>query len=309
MFRGYGGYYKETYLRSSLEFAYAYYLDSKNIKWKYELKRFDLEGISYKPDFYIMKDEEIDYIVEIKSEENKYEGIQKVTKLKELYNLDVRLITYKDLLKIYQNEMPISLNKARVMWKEEYKTSYSQNVTGENNPMFGKTHSESTKLILSEKGKERFKNEQFKNKMMISAIESNRKNGYSAQKQPRSKRETRNCENPECNESFVVTVSSKKKFCSQQCAAKIASLLGAKAEIEKSRKLLDQVKDYIIEWAKNNQALIQETPYNKIKTNLSELFTNINKLFNIKDMRIISKAVFGEDKGRKQLLTYLKEIN
>lgn len=309
MFRGYGGYYNDTYLRSSLEFAYAYYLDEKEIEWDYEIKRYDLEGVSYKPDFYILKNGEIDYIVEIKSEENRHEGLKKVNKLKELYGLDVRLVTYKDLLKIYQTEMPISLNKARTIWKEEYKTSYQQNVSGENNPMFGKTHSQETKLILSNKGKERFKDEKFRSKMMISAIESNRKNGYAAQKKPRSKRETRYCKNQECCKPFIVTIASKKKYCSQQCAAKIASLLGAKAEIDKSRKLLDQVKDYIINWAKENQEIIQETPYNKIKTNLIDLFNEIYTIFNIKDMRIISKAVFGEDKGRKELLNFLKEIN
>lgn len=36
MIRGYSGYYNGIYLRSALEFAFAYYLDSKGIKWEYE---------------------------------------------------------------------------------------------------------------------------------------------------------------------------------------------------------------------------------------------------------------------------------
>lgn len=311
MYRGYGGYYKETYLRSSLEFAYAYYLDTKEIKWKYEIMRFDLEdGVSYKPDFYIMNDyDEIAFIVEIKSEENKHEGIKKINKFKELFNLDIRLITYKDLLKLYQNEMPISLNKARTMWKEDYKTSLNHDVSGENNPMFGKTQSDSTKKLISEKSKERFQDEEYKRMVTSAAIEGNRKTGYAAQKLPRVKRETRVCRYELCENTFVVTAKSKRQYCSQTCVSRVISPIGCKSGRDKSRKKLDQVKEYIDEWAKENQDIIQETPYNSIKTNLHMLFENIHTLFDIKDMRIISKAVFGEDKGRKELLTYLKRIN
>lgn len=254
-------------------------------------------------------EDEIDYIVEIKSEENKHEGIKKINRFKEYYDYKIILITYKDLLKIYQDEMPISLNKARTIWKEEYDTSLNHNVSGENNPMFGVHHNESTKLLISQKGKERFKNKKDREEAIKYALESNISNNYSAQKQPRVKRESRICAYEKCNNEFIVTVNSKRKYCSQLCTSRVAAPLGAKAEIEKSRRKLDRVKEYIIHWSMNNQEIISETPYNRIKTNLHELFDNIHTLFDIKDMRIISKAVFGEDRGRKELLTYLKEIN
>ena len=39
--------------RSSWEEIYAKYLDKKNIKWLYEIKRFDLGDVTYVPDFYL----------------------------------------------------------------------------------------------------------------------------------------------------------------------------------------------------------------------------------------------------------------
>lgn len=52
MNRGYAGFYKGFYLRSSYEYAYAVYLDQMFIPWSYEDQVFDIEGKSYKPDFF-----------------------------------------------------------------------------------------------------------------------------------------------------------------------------------------------------------------------------------------------------------------
>lgn len=309
IYRGYGGYYKDIYLRSSLEFAYAYYLDTKGIDWEYEMLTFELGDFSYKPDFYIMNDDdEINYIVEIKSEENKHDGIKKINKFKEYYDYPIKLITYTDLLKIYQNEMPISLNRARIIWREEYKTSLNHDVSGENNPMYGNHHKESTKILISQKSKERFKDEEYKERVVRAALEGNRKTGYAAQKLPRVKRETRTCVYENCDKEFTVTINSKKKYCSTGCSLRVSSPRGVETGKRKSRIVLDQVKEYIIDWVMNNKNIVDETPFNKITTNLSELFENIHYLYNIKDMRIVSKAIFGEDRGRKELLRYLKEI-
>ena len=55
--------YENIWMRSSWETAYAKYLDSKNIKWEYEEKRFYFEDCSYLPDFYLP---ETDEYIEIK---------------------------------------------------------------------------------------------------------------------------------------------------------------------------------------------------------------------------------------------------
>lgn len=58
---GKGSYYKNNYMRSTWEIAYAKYLDNNNIKWQYEPKPFKItynyKGIekegTYTPDFYL----------------------------------------------------------------------------------------------------------------------------------------------------------------------------------------------------------------------------------------------------------------
>lgn len=53
---GKGGYYKNTWMRSSYEIAFAQWLDKNNVKWLYEPKRFNLNDIlTYCPDFYLPK--------------------------------------------------------------------------------------------------------------------------------------------------------------------------------------------------------------------------------------------------------------
>jgi hypothetical protein len=53
-----GGYYKNIWMRSSWEIAYAKYLDENNIDWKYEYKTFNLGESTYTPDFYLTKTKE-----------------------------------------------------------------------------------------------------------------------------------------------------------------------------------------------------------------------------------------------------------
>jgi hypothetical protein len=55
--------YKDMWMRSSWEVAYAKYLDKQGTKWLYESKTFNLGGCTYTPDFYLS---EIDTYIEIK---------------------------------------------------------------------------------------------------------------------------------------------------------------------------------------------------------------------------------------------------
>lgn len=47
------GEYKGIWMRSSWEIKYAKYLDGLGIEWKYEPRRFDLDNMTYLPDFYL----------------------------------------------------------------------------------------------------------------------------------------------------------------------------------------------------------------------------------------------------------------
>jgi len=55
--------YKNIWMRSSYEIAYAQWLDKQGIKWLYESKTFDLDTTTYTPDFYLPKK---DLYIEIK---------------------------------------------------------------------------------------------------------------------------------------------------------------------------------------------------------------------------------------------------
>jgi hypothetical protein len=55
--------YRDIWMRSSWEVAYAKYLDKQGTKWQYESKTFDLGNTTYTPDFYLP---ETDTYIEIK---------------------------------------------------------------------------------------------------------------------------------------------------------------------------------------------------------------------------------------------------
>ncbi len=75
--------YKNIYMRSSWEVAYAKYLDAKGIKWLYESKTFDLGNTTYTPDFYLP---EFNLYIEIKGYMRKV-ALNKIMKFKDNYEL------------------------------------------------------------------------------------------------------------------------------------------------------------------------------------------------------------------------------
>lgn len=117
--RGIQGYYKSknngmVWLRSSWEYIYAKWLDSKNIEWKYETTSFPLEnGKSYRPDFFIYNNDTLKYIVEIKGMQDSLDG-NRVAKsymfLQEYPHIE--LIIIKDIKKYSDN-----LKRDREEWK------------------------------------------------------------------------------------------------------------------------------------------------------------------------------------------------
>lgn len=71
---------------------------------------------------------------------------------------------------------------------------------------------------------------------------------------------------------------------------------------------MHDIKEYIIQWSKENRDIVLATPLNKIKTTIKPLLEDIQKQFGVKDLRVISKSVFGEDRGRKELLKFMKQV-
>jgi hypothetical protein len=90
--------YRDIYMRSSWEVAYAKYLTKNKTKWLYESKTFDLGNTTYTPDFYLPKS---DTYVEIKGYESDV-FIKKFKLFKIKYkNIKIKLLKYEDLLKIH----------------------------------------------------------------------------------------------------------------------------------------------------------------------------------------------------------------
>lgn len=144
-------------------------------------------------------------------------------------------------------------------------------------------------------------NSKAKQKMIEGLKKSGIKKGYM-----RIPREIRTCE--ECMEAFEVIVTSSQKYCSRRCSGKVAMKNTAIQYMEKRRVLHQSIRDYIIQWSVDNKEIVLRTPLNKIKTTIAPLIHDIKEQFGVKDFRVISKAVFGKDRGRKELIMFMKNV-
>jgi len=94
--RGIQGYYynksrsKFVWLRSTYEYVYAKWLDKQGVDWDVEQQTFELEGTTYRPDFFIYEDGVLVKIVEIKGYWAR--GIKKTDELSAKLDIDVVLI-------------------------------------------------------------------------------------------------------------------------------------------------------------------------------------------------------------------------
>lgn len=304
MNRGYAGFYGEHYLRSSYEYAYAKYLDYHNIPWSYEDSTFDLGYKNYKPDFFFYNQNgEIEKIVEIKSrnEKAKADAKKALGLIKERYNIDYELLSYEELLELYQT-LPFSLTSTIAEWIGSEKTTIHKAAYGELNGHFNIKHSELAKKKIGEHTKQLWANDSLSRQRMIEGLKkSGIKKGYI-----RIPREKRACK--ECMEEFEVIVTSSQKYCNRTCSGKAAMKKATIHYMEKRSTIHRKIRDYIIEWSIHNKVIVSGTPLNKINTTIAPLINDIEEQFGVKDFRVISKAVFGEDRGRKELIKFMKNV-
>jgi hypothetical protein len=121
--RGIQGYYynqsrgKYVWLRSTYEYIYAKWLDRNKIDWDVEQQTYQLEGTTYRPDFFIYENDSLVKIVEIKG----YwaTGVRKTRELSETLNITVVLVT--DIKPYYKQ----SYKKELQEWKHK-RTLYSE---------------------------------------------------------------------------------------------------------------------------------------------------------------------------------------
>ncbi|MCD8508720.1 MAG: restriction endonuclease [Bacillus sp. (in: Bacteria)] len=306
MNRGYAGFYKGYYLRSSYEYAYAKYLDYFSVSWSYEDRDFDIEYKIYKPDFFFYNEiGQIIKIVEIKSRHKiaKNQALMALNVIKEKYGIEVELISYEELLILYK-KLPFSLTSTISEWIDSEHTTVNKKNKGKLNGHYNIKHSNTAKMKIGNHTKKLWESDSVSKKRMLEGL---RNSGLSQKGKVKTPRQFRCCLN--CGIHFKVLITSSKKYCSRKCSGKIAIKLATNSYIEKRFNIHLDIRRFVINWCKENNDLVNSTPLNKISTTIKPLLDDINKNFSVKDIRVISKAIFGVDRGRKELLNFMKKVS
>lgn len=305
MNRGYAGYYSGFYLRSSYEYAYAKFLDHMGVKWKYETEIYKLGSSTYKPDFFIYNENnKLIKIVEIKSRQKTALSSAKIllNKISQLIDVECQLLSYSDLLNIYKKHMPCSLNYTIQEWINSPETTINKTLKGKLNPHFSLKHTPATKKLIGEHTKKLWETNSPSKERMIEGL---RKSGLTQKGKIKVPRVNRLC--VVCGNEFKCLITSKRKNCKQKCAARINIQRATEQYVYNRERVKCEIKLFVIQWAKENKELVINTPFNKIKTNLAPLLHHIQLNFGVKDFRVISASIFGEDKGRKKFLEFMKD--
>lgn len=154
--RGYCGWYtnkdgKKMFLRSLKEYMYAKHLDKVDAHFLTECMSFEIDGVSYKPDFFIYSDKdykELTQIVEIK--DNKDDARQYFKYIDFFKNIN---IAFKVEYNVHKLKKYIT-KEERKMWIDSFVENYNGvSVAGKLNPMFGMKHSSETKRKIGEQTK------------------------------------------------------------------------------------------------------------------------------------------------------------
>lgn len=163
--RSYVGYYtttnnKKYYLRSKCEFVVAKWLDINNMSFLYESKIYELDGKSYKPDFFHIVNDKIRTIIEVKS--SKKEAIRYYDRYNKLFeNIGIRYLVLWDkhvnkLIKKYNLKTDVEL------WiKNSIDKHKTVDMRGKNNPKYGTTSTEETKRKIGKKTLQRASNKEY----------------------------------------------------------------------------------------------------------------------------------------------------
>jgi hypothetical protein len=171
--RGYCGYYtspvtgKKFYMRSKQEFIVANWLDILNITFSTESMVYDINGIKYKPDFFVYdKNNNLEEIIETKY--SKKEAIEYEEKFSRFFEmLGIKYVVFynkhtNNLIKKF------SLQEKIDKWIDE-NVDIIHDMRGSKNPHFGCKHSEKSLNLIGVTSKEKWKDETFR-KYCISKI-------------------------------------------------------------------------------------------------------------------------------------------
>lgn len=162
-----------------------------------------------------------------------------------------------------------------------------------------KTYSEITKERIGQSTKERWDDPEIAKKMTEGLKKAGVKKGYQ-----RVARQKRKCK--ECKNLFTCLITSDQKYCSRKCSLYNSRVIQKEKYVNDRKNVHEEIKRYSLSWAVNNKELVNSCPFNKIKSTLEPLFTEVDVRFDVKDYRVVSKAVSGKE-SRKELLVVLKD--
>lgn len=295
-FYGYSGFYKGHYLRSSLEYIYAKYLDYINIRWTYENQTYTLSnGVRYKPDFLLETGE----YVEIKGTFNFASDLPKVQQFQSEYNAKVTILQEQDLRQLIK-PMPFVFEHLKQEWKSQAKVR-GMDSFGPRNPMYGVSQSDATKAKISARAKARFEDPVFREKFINSEKrKSHHKSRQGIKAGPVVERVSLTC--LFCGLNFLMVPGmakrANKKFCSYRCSVSAQHGKTATTDLE--------VKQTVLTFAEINADELFSVKLNSLKSLFQPLYSAIAQEYGIRDIRTICQMVVGQPCSRKELLFHLR---
>jgi len=231
--RGYIGYHttwdgKYVFLRSKAEFIYARKLDYDRIPYLLEVITYEVNGVKYKPDFFIYNSNysNIKTIVEVKGLDDKTTALTYLKTYKNYFDglgIDYSVV-WKQMSTIKKYSLENEINEWVRTSVEQYDNI--SDVSGKNNPMYNLKHSDTTKNLISKKAKDRCRNIEYLK--MMSEVQNeywNSEEGLNKRQVVSLKRKEYTdkinpvceitCKN--CESSFKKRKNTNKEFCSGDC--------------------------------------------------------------------------------------------
>lgn len=298
--RTYCGHYQGYYLKSSLEYIYARYLDYMGIQWQYEGQLFELStGGSYKPDFQLADGS----YVEIKGGFNYATDLPRIKVFEQDYGVTVKILQEQDLRKLIRST-PFVYEQLKREWKQ-IASGLGMDTSGVNNPRHGAIVSQTTKSKIAQKAKARFQDANYRQKWQEARSRSEkvrrqteRLKRYNLQ---RYYQVFTTCHL--CGKKFEVLYhkNNPQKYCSYHCSVNAT----------RSKTLPDQaraIQAIANDFARAYPEAIMACKFNKIKPVLAPFYQQVYDQFGIQDERTLSKALLGQQTNRKAILRYFRSL-
>lgn len=298
--RTYCGHYNGYYLKSTLEYIYARYLDHVGIAWRYEVKTFQLSnGGSYKPDFHL----EDGSFVEIKGGFNYQTDLPRIKLFETDYQAHVLVLQEHDLRQLIRST-PFVFEHLRQEWKQ-LANGLGMDTSGENNPRYGVVQSDSTRSKIAEKARLRLQDPTYRQKW-----EESRRKSPKVQKQierlkqynlERQRQVFVTCQY--CGQTFeaLYRKSNPPQYCSRKC-----SVSAVRGKITPA--VVEAIQELALVFAKANSDAILSCKLNAIRPLLQPFYDEVSRQYNIQDERTLSKALLGHQASRKDILIYFRSL-